>query len=396
MKKAELSIKIFTALVLGIILGLLFQGHDAILSWFVLLGKIYTSLIKMVMVPLVFTSLTMGIANLDDTKKMGKMGRIVVAVFLSTTAIAVILGLVVSYFIKPGEGIQMTAEAVEIKAYPNVMDTITGIVPDNIITALSGTNMLQVILISVVLGLGIVKAGKSGKEIYQLFESAYNVVIVITKGIMELTPIGVLGLMVPTVAQNGLEILLPLAKLIFAFYLAALIHYCLVYCVLIKKFTSYGIKEFEVAMLPAQMVAFSTCSSAAALPVSLQRLQEKLKISKEVSGFVLPLGATINMDGNALYQGIVALFVVQAYGIDMTFTMQLMVVLAGTFASIGAAGVPGAGVIVLSTVLASAGLPMEGVALVLGIDRILDMGRTFINVTGDAITAAIVQKYIHK
>ena len=185
-------------------------------------------------------------------------------------------------------------------------------------------------------------------------------------------------------------------KLILVFYLAVMIQIGVIYTVSLNCFADFRLKEFYKAMLPAQVIAFVSCSSAAALPVSMQRMQEKLKISKEVSSFVLPLGATINMDGNALYQGIVALFIAQAYGIEMTVSMQIMIVLTGTLASIGAAGIPGAGMIVLSTVLMSVGLPVDGIALVAGIDRILDMGRTLTNITGDAVTTCIVEKKFSK
>ncbi len=393
MRKLSLSIKIFCALVIGVLLGILLQGQEEVLDILSALGTIYTSLIKLVMVPLVFTSLTLGIANLSDLKKLGKMGGIVVVTFLITTSLAVVIGLTLSNIFHPGLGVAITSEATEMSSYPNVLDTLTGIFPSNIWSAFSEANMMQIIVISILLGIAIVKGQEKSELFKNVIDSAYQVILIITAGIMELTPLGVIGLMAPTVANNGISVLLPLIKLILVFYLGVLIHCVVIYGGLIKGLTAFSIKNFESAMFPAQMVAFTSASSAAALPVSMERTTKNLGVSKEVSGFVLPLGATINMDGNALYQGIVALFVAQAFGIDLSITAQLLVVLTGTFASIGAAGVPGAGVIVLGTVLTAAGLPIEGVALVLGIDRILDMGRTFMNITGDAVTACIVQRF---
>lgn len=344
----------------------------------------------MIMVPLVFTSLVLGVSSISDVKKIGKMGLSTVAIFLATTAIAVVIGLTLSNVFQPGTGISIENASYEAKEFPSLLDNLIGIFPSNVLDALLNANMLQIIFAAIVLGVGLVKAAPKGLALREWIEAVFDVTIVITNGVMALTPIGILGLMVPTVAANGLNVLLPLGKLILVFYLGVVIQVGITYCLTLKCFSDFSVKEFFRGMLPAQVVAFVSCSSAAALPVSMQRIQSELNVSKEVSGFVLPLGATINMDGNALYQGIVALFVAQAYGMELSLSMQVMVVLTGTLASIGAAGVPGAGMIVLSTVLASVGLPVDGIALVAGIDRVLDMGRTFVNVTGDAVTACVV------
>ncbi len=397
MKKNFLTISILGSLVLSVAIGGLLQGQPESASVFEPLGKIYVNLIKMVMIPLVFTSLALGISSISDLRKVGKMGGMTVFIFGITTACAVIIGLILSNIFQPGRGIEIGAASYEAKEFPSWMDTITGIFPGNILEAMLNANMLQVIFIAVIIGIGIVKVGPSkGKVLYGCLEDIFEVMIVITKWVMQLTPVGILGLMIPAVAQNGLAILLPLGKLILIFYLATAIQIGIVYCVSLKCFSDFELKDFFSGMLPVQVIAFVTCSSAAALPISMQKMQERLKISKEVSGFVLPLGATINMDGNALYQGIVSLFIAQAYGIELAIPVQLMIVLTGTLASIGAAGVPGAGMIVLSTVLMSVGLPVDGIALVAGIDRILDMGRTLTNVTGDAMTACIVEQRVNK
>lgn len=397
MKKNLLTISIVGSLALSVVIGGFFQGKPESASIFEPLGKIYVNMIKMIMIPLVFTSLTLGISSIADLKKIGKMGGMTVVIFLATTACAVVIGLILSNIFQPGAGIEIGSVSYEAKEFPSWMDTVTGIFPSNILEAMLNANMLQVIFISVIVGFGIVKVGPSkGKVLYGCLEDIFEVMIVITKWVMWLTPIGILGLMIPAVAQNGLAILLPLGKLILIFYFAVMVQIGVIYCVSLKCFSDFKLKDFFRGMLPVQVIAFVTCSSAAALPISMQKMQEKLKISKEVSGFVLPLGATINMDGNALYQGIVSLFIAQAYGIELAIPMQLMIILTGTIASIGAAGVPGAGMIVLSTVLMSVGLPVDGIALVAGIDRILDMGRTLTNVTGDAMTACVVEQKINR
>ncbi len=393
--KNRLSIMILGALLISIIIGVCLQNHQDTALFFSPLGTIYVNLIKMIMVPLVFTSLILGISSISDMKKIGKMGILTVVIFLCTTAFAVIIGLILSNIFKPGIGISIEDSAYEAKEFPSLIDSVVGIFPSNIIDALLNANMLQIIFTAIVVGIALVKIMPKGRVLHEGIEDLFEVMITITNGVMELTPLGIFGLMIPTVAQNGIGVLLPLGKLILVFYLAIVIHIGIVYCLSLKCFSDFSITDFFKGMFPVQVVAFVTCSSAAALPVSIKSTQEKLGVSKEVSGFVLPLGATINMDGNALYQGIVALFVAQAYGIEMSITMQLMVILTGTLASIGAAGVPGAGMIVLSTVLMSVGLPVDGIALIAGIDRILDMGRTLTNVTGDAVTACIVEKAVN-
>jgi len=396
MKKNKLAIAIFISLATSIVIGVLLQGQNEKAEIFLPLGTIYVNLIKMIMVPLVFSSLVVGISSITDMKKIGEMGVITIVYFMFTTALAVTIGLGLSNIFKPGIGVAIGNQIYEAKEFPSVIDSIVGIFPSNILEALLSANMLQIIFIAVVMGIAIVKIAPKGDRLRGIIEELFDVMSIITKGVMVLTPIGVLGLMIPTVAANGISVLVPLAKLILVFYLAVMIQIGVIYTVSLNCFADFRLKEFYKAMLPAQVIAFVSCSSAAALPVSMQGMQEKLKISKEVSSFVLPLGATINMDGNALYQGIVALFIAQAYGIEMTVSMQIMIVLTGTLASIGAAGIPGAGMIVLSTVLMSVGLPVDGIALVAGIDRILDMGRTLTNITGDAVTTCIVEKKLSK
>ncbi len=396
MKKNALLV--FCSLVLSIITGIFLQDRQEIAQSFAFLGTIYINLIKMVMVPMVFTSLVLGISSLSDIKMIGKIGLNTVLFFLCTTACAVVMGLLLSNMIHPGIGISVSGIEYEAKEMPDLQTVITGVFPNNILQALLDANMLQIIFVAIVLGIATVKINvKEKKESFRnVLEDIYSIICKITEWIMNLTPIGILGLMIPTVAANGPGVVMPLIKLIIVFYGAVVIHISIVYCLSIKKFTNISVSSFFKAMIPAQIIAFISCSSAATLPVSMKRVEENLGISKEVSGFVLPLGATINMDGNALYQGVVSLFIAQAFGIEIPIMGQIIIVLTGTIASIGAAGVPGAGMIVLSTVLLSVGLPIEGIALVAGVDRILDMGRTLTNITGDAVTACVVDNRVNR
>lgn len=396
MRKLKLTTKIFIALLIGVIIGLFLTNNEEVAVMFQPLGDIYIRLISLVMVPLVFTSLLLGVSSVTDIKKVGKIGISTIVYFMGTTLIAVVIGLVLANIIQPGAGMNLVPEATTSEAdFPSLAETIINIFPGNILEAFVEVNMLQIIFIALIFGIGVVRLGEKADPFRIIVQSIYDVSIDVTQIIMEFTPLGVIGLIVPVVATNGLEVLLPLGRVIIAFYLAVIIHIGVTYTLSVKFWSVYTLKEFFKAILPAQLVGFTTCSSSATLPVTLNSMEE-LKINKEVSGFVLPLGATINMDGAALYQGITALFVAQAYGLQLSLVSQLTVIAVGTLASIGAAGVPGAGVIILSMVLSSVGLPLEGVALVAGIDRLLDMGRTMTNITGDATATVIVSNFLNK
>lgn len=396
MRKMKLTTKIFIGLLIGVVIGMFLTNNEEIAVMFQPLGDIYIRLISLVMVPLVFTSLLLGVSSVTDIKKVGKIGLSTIVYFMGTTLIAVVIGLVLANVIQPGAGMNLVPEAATSDAdFPSLAETIINIFPGNILEAFVEVNMLQIIFIALIFGIGVVRLGEKADPFRNIVQSIYDVSIDVTQIIMEFTPLGVIGLIVPVVATNGLEVLLPLGRVIIAFYLAVIIHIGVTYTLSVKFWSVYNLKEFFKAILPAQLVGFTTCSSSATLPVTLNSMEE-LKINKEVSGFVLPLGATINMDGSALYQGITALFVAQAYGLELSLVSQLTVIAVGTLASIGAAGVPGAGVIILSMVLSSVGLPLEGVALVAGIDRLLDMGRTMTNITGDATATVIVSNLLNK
>lgn len=391
----NLSTKILIGLGLGVLagLGLGSEGVPFAKAWIAPFGAIFLNLIKMIIVPLVFASLIIGVCGLGDIKKIGRIGTKTLALYLGTTAFAIVLGLALGTIFEPGLGLSMPGADVKTaaKAAPPLMKVIVDIFPSNPMDAMLKANMLQIIVFALFIGGGIAVVGEKAKTVYNFFDGLAETCYAIVGMIMTIAPLGVFALIAPVVAANGPSVLLPLLKVIICVYLGCLLHAVVVYGSLLKFIGGYSPIKFFKNVLPAQLVAFSTCSSSATLPVSMECVQ-KMGVSKEISSFVLPLGATINMDGTALYQGVCALFVAQIYGIDLTSAQMMTIILTGTLASIGTAGVPGAGLIMLTMVLQSVGLPLEGVALVAGIDRVLDMPRTTVNITGDAVVAYLVGK----
>lgn len=390
MGKMRLSTKILVGLVLGVIVGLFVPTAFAN-TFLKPIGTLFIRLIKMVIVPLVFSSLVVGASSVGDVKKLGRMGGKTIAYYLITTAIAVIIGLTLGNILQPGAGLELPVDAkYEGKEAPAIVDVLLNVIPTNPLDALVNGNMLQIIFFAIFVGISITVVGSKAEPVKNFFDGFAEIMYKITGLVMEVAPYGVFGLIAPVVAQYGLDVLAPLAMVIFAVYLGAIIHGAVVYSTAVKVIGKMSPITFFKGIFPAQVIAFSTCSSAGTLPATIQSVEENLGVSNDVASFVLPLGATINMDGTSLYQGVCALFVAQVYGLDLSLGQQLTVVLTGTLASIGAAGVPGAGLIMLTMVLASVGLPLDGVALVAGIDRILDMARTTLNVTGDASAAVII------
>ena len=393
--KLNLSTKILIGLVLGVLagLGLGQEGLGFAKIWIAPFGKIFMNMIKMIIVPLVLSSLIVGICGLGDVKKIGRVGAKTVAYYLGTTAFAIVLGLALGTLMSPGTGITMPGAEVKAaaKAAPPLMEVIVAIFPTNPIDAMLNANMLQIIVFALFMGGGITMVGERADSFFKFFDGMAEVCYKVVGMIMWFAPIGVFALMTPVTATYGAAVLLPLLKVILAVYLGCFLHAFIVYGFLLKTVGKMNPMTFFRGILPAQMVAFSTCSSSATLPVSFECVQE-MGVSKEVSSFVLPLGATINMDGTALYQGVCALFIAQIYGVDLSMGQYVTIILTGTLASIGTAGVPGAGLIMLTMILTAVGLPLEGAALVAGIDRILDMPRTTVNITGDATVALIVDK----
>ncbi|MFC5540973.1 MAG: dicarboxylate/amino acid:cation symporter [Bacilli bacterium] len=395
MKKIGLLTQILIAFVLAIIAGVIVgPGIEVVKP----LGDLFLRLIKFIIVPLVLASLVVGVAGTGDVRRIGRMGGITIVYYLITTAIAVLIGLILANLFKPGSGLdlKLSEEAAEPAEVPGIIDTLLNIIPTNPIQSLVEANMLQIIFFALFLGIAIAIVGDRAKPVYHFFDGLAEIMYKITHIIMKVAPIGIFGLIAPVVGQYGASVLLPLIKLILVVYAGCILHALIVYSSSVKFLANFSPVKFFKGILPASLVAFSTSSSSATLPITIQNTEEHLGVSKKVSSFVLPLGATINMDGTALYQGVCVVFIAQFLGVDLSFTQQLMIILVATLASIGTAGVPGAGLIMLTMVITAVGLPLEALALVAGVDRILDMIRTSLNVTGDASAAVVVQSFEDK
>lgn len=392
-QKMGLTTKIMIGLAAGIVAGIALQGAPDFVNTFIApLGRLFLNLIMMIIVPLVFSSLIVGAASVGDVKTLGRMGGKTLGYYLITTAIAITIGLSLGAIIQPGAGLSIPVD-VEMTASeaPPLVETLLNIVPRNAINAMATGNMLQIIVFALFLGIAFNSIPKEKGQVFiDFFDGLAEIMYKVTSYVMAYAPIGVFGLITPVVVNHGLSVLLPLAKVIAAVYIGCIIHAVVVYSGAVKIFGKMNPAQFFRGIMPAAVTAFSTTSSAGTLPVTIKCARENLGVSKKVSSFVLPLGATINMDGTALYQGVSVLFVAQLYGIDLTMGQMGTIILTATLASIGTAGVPGAGLIMLSLVLTSVGLPLEGVALVAGIDRVLDMARTCVNVIGDGSAAVVV------
>lgn len=392
-KKLQLTAKIMIGLIAGVIVGLILNacgGSDFANSYIKPFGTLFLNMIKMVVVPLVFASLVMGACGLGDLKKVGRIGGKTLAYFLCTTAVAVVIGLVVGKLLNVGNGVVLTGtEVYEAKEPANFVDTILNIIPTNPFKALVDGNMLQVIAFALFLGIGIAVVGARAETFKKGMDGFAEVLYKVIGGIMTLAPYAVFCLIIPVVASQGAGILLPLVILIVAVYLACIIHEVVVYSTTVSVFAKISPLKFFKMAAPASLFAFTTASSSATLPFSMES-SKKLGVSPEIRSFVLPLGATINMDGTAAFQGICALFIAAAYGIDLTTGQILTIVLTAVLASIGTAGVPGAGTVMLSMVLMQVGLPIEGVGIIMGVERVLDMARTSVNVTGDIACSVVI------
>ncbi|MBQ2996218.1 MAG: dicarboxylate/amino acid:cation symporter [Oscillibacter sp.] len=397
-KKLSLTAKISIALVLGVLAGLALQGHASIAVTYIKpLGTVYLNLIKMVVVPVVLLSIMQGIVSLQDVRKVGSIGVKTVAFYLCTTALAVTLGLFFANILNVGGGYVIATEGLsyEAKEAPSFITTLVNIFPSNFFQPLVDANMLQVIVIALLFGFGIILAGEKGKAAQEVVDSFAEVSFKVMGMIIQLSAIGVFALICPVVAENGPAVLLPLLKVILVAYVAYICHMVAVYSMAVRSFAGMSPITFFKGMSRPIIFAFSSASSVGTLPFNMEATQ-KLGARKSIASFVLPLGATINMDGTAIYQGVCAIFIAQIFGIDLNLSQQISIILTATLASIGTAGVPGSGMIMLTMVLQSVGLPVEGIALVAGIDRILDMGRTVVNITGDAACTIVVDAWEKK
>lgn len=392
--KLSLSIQILIALVAGIIVGLALQGNPDIANNYIRpLGTLFLNMIKLLIVPLVFSSLMVGVANMEDVTKLGRIGGKTFVYYFLTTAIAIVIGLVLGNLLNVGGGFVLPAGEIvyEAKEAPPFITTLINLIPSNPLKSIVEGEMLQIIVFALVLGGGVLMIGEKGKIVFEFFDSIAEAMFVITSWVMKFAPIGVFGLLTPVIAQNGPEVLMPLLRLIVVVYLACIIHIGVIYTLSVKFLGKMSPAKFYKGAFPAWAMAFTTSSSSGTLPLTMKCAEENLGVSKPVASFVLPLGATINMDGTAIYQGVCALFIAQVYGLNLDLGQQMTIVLTATLASVGTAGVPGSGMIMLAMVLQGVGLPVEGIALVAGIDRILDMIRTSLNVLGDLTCALFIE-----
>lgn len=391
-KKLSLTTWIFLALVLGVICGLALQGSPEIADTYIKpLGTIFLNLIKMIVVPLVIFSIIAGVISLEDVKKVGSIGGKTIVFYLATTAFAVTFGILLANVMNVGANYVLPASelAYEAKEAPSFIDTIVNIFPSNFFEPMASATMLQCIVIALFFGFGIIGVGKKAKPVADFVNSMSDVCIKIMHYIIAVAPFGVFGLITPVVANNGPDVLLPLLWLIVVCYVAMILHMALVYSGLIKIFAQKSVLGFFKSIAPVMGFSYASASSVGTLPLNMD-CTEKNGVSREITSFVLPLGATINMDGTAIYQGVCAIFIASVFGIDLSIGQQVTIILTAVLASIGTAGVPGSGMIMLAMVLQSVGLPVEGIALVAGVDRILDMMRTVVNVTGDSCVANCV------
>ena len=396
-KKLSLAMQIFIAMLLAIVMGLLLQGQADFANNFIKpFGTIFLNLVKFIVVPIVLFSIMCGIISMKDIRKVGSIGLKTVVFYLCTTAFAVTIGLLGGNLFKGMFPVIATTDLTyEASASASFMDTLVNIFPSNFVKPMVEANMLQVIVMAVLLGFSIILVGEKNAKVVSAFNDLNDIFMKCMELILKLSPIGVFCLLCPIIAANGAAIIGSLAMVLLAAYICYILHAVVGYSLSVKAMGGMSPVKFFKGMMPAIIFAFSSASSVGTLPINLS-CTEKLGAKKEITSFVLPLGATINMDGTAIYQGVCAIFIASCYGIQLTLPQMLTIVLTATLASIGTAGVPGAGMVMLAMVLTSVGLPVDGIALVAGVDRIFDMGRTTVNITGDAACAIVVSNMEEK
>ena len=382
--------RVIAALVLGIITGLVWGADAVAIKW---IGDLFIRAIKMLVVPLIFFSLVAGVASIGDIRKLGAVGGRSMLLFLVTGQISVVLGLAMGTLIKPGLGVDASLAGVVTTAAPpqtSVTEMILKMVPENVVQAMATMDVLALIVFSLLLGIGILMAKEDGEPVARIFDSGAIIMQKVTILVMELTPFGVFALMAWVAGTFGFEGLIPLAKLVALNYIGCAIIILVMYSAMIKFMAKLPVIDFFRGMIDAIAVSYSTASSNATLPVTLRCTQRNLGVSPSVSSFVVSLGATINMNGTAMYLGLATLFGAQIFGVDLSWGDYAMIAVTATLGAVGAAGIPGAGLIMMALVFGSVGVPLETIALVAGVDRIMDMIRTTTNITGDAAVAVTV------
>ena len=402
-KALGLSTTIFISLIAGALFGILlhyaipesdFKTNVIIEGVLYVCGQGFIRLMQMLVVPLVFCSLVCGSMAIGDTKTLGKVGVKTILFYIATTAVAVSIALLTAYVIDPGLGLDMeaiqVAEVSQAAASPTIADTLLNIIPKNPINAMANGDMLPIIVFALFVGVILAKLGHKTDLVANFFSQFNDIMMEMTNTVMKLAPIGVFCLISRTFATVGFSAFLPMLKYMGCVVLALMLQCFGVYQIMLFIFTRLNPVRFIKKFLPVMGFAFSTATSNATIPMSIDTLTKKMGVSKQISSFTIPLGATINMDGTSIMQGVAVVFISQAFGIDLTLGNLATVVLTATIASIGTAGVPSVGLVTLAMVLTSVGLPTEGIALIMGIDRILDMIRTAVNITGDAVCTTIV------
>ena len=401
-KKLSLTSKIFIALICGMILGIVMhyfvpKSHikdDIIIDGiFYLLGQMFIRAMQMLVVPLVFFSIADGCRNMGDTKTLGKVGIRIVLFYLLTTALAIIIALSLASIINPGKGMNMELGSNEFNMdtgeKTSMKDTLLNMIPTNPIEALAKGDMLQIIIFAVIVGLLIAGMEDRMETLGNIITEMNDLMMSMTMAVMKLAPIGVFFLIARTFSNLGYDVILSMLSYMITVILGLAFQLLIVYMLLLTIFVKVNPFSFLKKYFPVMTFAFSTASSNATVPLNIQTLED-IGVDKKISSFTIPLGATINMDGTAIMQGVAVVFIANAYGIDLTLNNYLTVILTATIASVGTAGIPSVGLVTLSMVLSSVGLPVEGIAMIMGIDRILDMARTAINTTGDASGTMIV------
>jgi Na+/H+-dicarboxylate symporter len=397
----SLTVWILLALVGGLAVGLLIkwlalpQAVDSFLvdGVFKVGGEVFFASLKMLIVPVVFVSLVCGVGALDDVKSMGRIGGKTILLYVGTTALAITIALLVSLLTKPGRGFNLTSPAEFIpKTPPTLAETIIGFVPANPLQSMVDANMIQVIVLALLVGIGLSLAHASGQRILALFHDLSEVIMKLVNLVMLIAPIGVFCLLATVFARQGFDAIAPLSKYFLTVLFVLFLHVVVVYGGLLKFVAKLSPLTFFRKFQEVMVFAFSTSSSNAVLPATLEVTENQLGVKNSVASFTLPLGATVNMDGTSIMQGVATVFISQAYGVDIGLGGYITVILTATVASIGTAGVPGVGLITLAMVLEQVGLPVEGIGLIIGVDRLLDMTRTMVNVTGDAAVTCIVAK----
>ncbi|GAA0859501.1 MULTISPECIES: cation:dicarboxylate symporter family transporter [Clostridium] len=401
MKKLGLAFQIILGLILGIIVGAVFYGNPVVTSYLQPFGDIFIRLIKMIVVPIVFSSLVVGVAGVGDIKKVGKIGGKTILYFEVVTTFAIIVGLLVANLVHPGNGVNISnlvttsidkyMHTAETASSHGLMDTFINIVPTNIFESLSKGDLLPIIFFSVMFGLGVAAIGEKGKPVLAICQGVADAMFWITNQIMKLAPLGVFGLIGVTVSKFGLASLIPLGKLIITVY-GAMILFVFFVLGFVAKMAGTSIISLIRLLKDELILAFTTASSEAVLPKLMEKM-ERFGCSKAITSFVIPTGYSFNLDGSTLYQSIAALFIAQIYGIHLPLSAQINLVLVLMLTSKGMAGVPGASFVVLLATVGSVGIPVEGVAFIAGIDRIVDMARTVVNVLGNSLAVVVISKW---